>query len=99
MMKTTENMNKEKQDQKTHNTNGLDMVVILPLVLKYWYWFVLSIVIALFGSSLYVRHTMPIYRTTATILINETEARPIVDNSEILQGLGLPGGLRTCKIK
>ncbi len=94
MMKTTENLNKENQDQRTHNSNGLDLVVILPLAIKHWYWFVLSITVALFGSFLYVRHTMPIYRTTATILVNETEARPVIDNSEILQGLGLPGGLR-----
>ena len=37
---------------------------------------------------------MPVYRTSATILINETEERPLVDNSELLQGLGLPGGMK-----
>ena len=41
-----------------------------------------------------LNHTMPVYRTSATILINETEDRPLVDNSELLQGLGLPGGMK-----
>ena len=27
-------------------------------------------------------------------MINETEDRPLVDNSELLQGLGLPGGMK-----
>lgn len=94
ILKTAEDINRERQDLETHNSMGLDLVVILPLIFKYWYWFVLSIIAALFCSFLYVRHTMPVYRTTATILINEAEARPVVDNSEILQGLGLPGGLR-----
>lgn len=66
----------------------------MPLVIKKWYWFIIAIAVAVYCSRLYVDHTMPVYRTSATILINETESRPIVDNSEILQGLGLPGGLR-----
>lgn len=94
MLKTAEDIGRGGQDPGIHNAKDLDLVVILPLVLKYWYWFVISIIAALFCSFLYVRHTMPIYRTTATILVNETEARPVVDNSEILQGLGLPGGMR-----
>ncbi len=94
IQKNVEEITRDGQDPRTHNTKGLDLVVILPLVLKHWYWFVLSIIIALFISFQYVRHTMPVYRTTATILVNETETRPVVDNSEILQGLGLPGGMR-----
>lgn len=70
------------------------MQIIISLVLKNWYWYVLAAIIAIVCVRFYMRHTMPVYRTSATILINETEARPIVDNSEILQGLGLPGGMR-----
>ena len=43
-----------------------------------------------FCSTVHIKHTMPIYRTSATILIDETEDRPLLDNSELLQGLGLP---------
>ena len=37
---------------------------------------------------------MPVYQTSVTVLINETEDSPLVDNSELLQGLGLPGGMK-----
>ena len=37
---------------------------------------------------------MPVYETSVTVLINEAEDRPLVDNSELLQGLGLPGGMK-----
>ncbi len=46
------------------------------------------------GARFYVKHTMPVYRTSTTLLINDTDERPVVDNSELLQGLGLPGGLK-----
>ena len=68
--------------------------VFIPLILKNWYWFVFALVVALVGVRFYMNHTMPVYRTSATILINETGERSFMDNSEILQGLGLPGGMR-----
>ena len=69
-----------------------DLQVFLPLILRKWYWFVIALVVALLGVRFYVGHTMPVYQTSATILINETGERSLVDNAEILQGLGLPGG-------
>ncbi len=71
-----------------------DLQVFLPLILKNWYWFILVTGIALFCVRFYINHTLPVYRTSATILINETGERSFTDNSEILQGLGLPGGMR-----
>ncbi len=37
---------------------------------------------------------MPVFSSSTTILIKETGDRPIVNNDELLQGLGLPGGMR-----
>jgi len=71
-----------------------DLQVFLPMILKNWYWFILVTAIALFCVRFYINHTLPVYRTSATILINETGERSFTDNSEILQGLGLPGGMR-----
>ena len=82
------------QDTQTHGGGGWDLLVILPIVFRRWYWFLLAIVISLFMARLYIQHTMPVYRTSATVLINETEDRPIIDNSDLLQGLGLPGGMK-----
>ncbi len=37
---------------------------------------------------------MPVYRVSTTILINETGERQIGNNDELMQGLGLPVGMR-----
>jgi tyrosine-protein kinase Etk/Wzc len=82
------------QNKQPHEMSEFDPRVIFSLIIKNWYWFILATVISLFCARFYLSHTMPVYRTSATILINETEDRPIVDNSDILQGLGLPGGMK-----
>jgi len=93
MMKESENFTLDHSNTQPRGS-AFDLLVIIPLVLKYWYWFVISVAIALFVSNWYVKHTMAVYRTTATILVNDREERALVDNSDLLQGLGLPGGMK-----
>jgi capsular exopolysaccharide synthesis family protein len=86
--------------QPVHNENHIqqrdvwDPEVMLSLIIRNWYLFLVALILAYFAGRFYIDHTMSIYRTTATLLINETDERPLVDNTELLQGLGLPGGMR-----
>jgi capsular exopolysaccharide synthesis family protein len=83
-----------QQSIPPRETNKNDLQIFLPLILKNWYWFIITLAVAFVVVRFYMAHTMPVYRTSATILINETGERSFTDNSEILQGLGLPGGMR-----
>lgn len=71
----------------------LDPRIIFSIVAKNWYWFIVAIVIALFCARIYIGHTMPVYRSSATILINETDNTQLSGDAAILQGLGLPGSM------
>ena len=52
-------------------------IVILSLILKNWYCFLIAISNCfMFVPVFILGHTLPVYRTSATILINETEDRP-----------------------
>lgn len=84
----------DQQTKQRQKVGGLDPIVILLLLKKNWYWIVFGLVLSLIGARFYIGHTMPTYETTATILINKTEGRALVDNTELLQGLGLPGGMQ-----
>ena len=84
----------DTQGRVNKQSSGLDPVAIFNLLKRNWYWFVITTVFAIFGARFYIGHTMPVYQTAVTVLINETEDRPLVDNSELLQGLGLPGGMK-----
>lgn len=93
-MNDSRDMYKEIPNKVNQPKNQFDLIALIPLVLKNWYWFVITIAIALFLGRFYINHTLPVYRSYATVLINETEDRPLFDNSELLTGLGLPGGMR-----
>ena len=93
-MKKSQNLSGDQQFKKRPEQLGIDPQIILGLLLKNWYWFVITTAGALILAHFYIGHTMPVFQTTITVLINETEDRPLVDNSALLQGLGLPGGMK-----
>lgn len=73
---------------------GLDPKIILSLLFRNWYWFVIFPIISLFFARFYIGHTMPVFRTSTTVLINDNRNRSVVDNSSLLEGFGLPGGMQ-----
>ncbi len=75
-------------------SDAFDPIVLLQLFLRNWYIFLVVIVVAFFAARYYISHTLPIYRTSVTLLINETDDRGIMDNTYLLQGFGLPVAMR-----
>ncbi len=84
----------EHQQEVRDNERQNDLLVIWTLFKKNWYYFLIAIVFALACARFHIGHTLPVFQTSATILIQETDERRLVDNSELLQGLGLPGGMK-----
>jgi tyrosine-protein kinase Etk/Wzc len=93
-MNNPNSLQKEQPGKAPHQVSGLDPLVILSLITKNWYYFLIAIIVAFTGSRFYMGHTLPVFRSTTTIQINETGERSLVNNDELLQGLGLPGGMR-----
>ena len=87
-------LRKDPHRRLTDKSIGLDPLVILSLLIKNWYWFLICLGMTLYGARWYIGHTLPSFLTSATILINETENRSLAGNEQILQGLGLPGGMQ-----
>lgn len=91
----------EKQNDPKHellqlsqsDQNQNDLQIIISLILKNWYWFIITATVAMFIVRFYVSHTLPVFRTSTTVLINESGDNRFAGNAQILQGLGLPGGM------
>lgn len=94
IMNSQHTNNQNPQGKLSGQGVGIDPLIILNLIKKNWYWFIIGLVIGMLAVRFYIGHTMPVYQTSTTLLINETEDRPLVDNSDLLQGLGLPGGMK-----
>jgi tyrosine-protein kinase Etk/Wzc len=78
--------------QKTQQDNTLDLRRLFRLVISKRYYFLIAIVVALISTFLYNRFTIPVYRVSATLLINEGKKVGLTENSQFLEGLGLGPG-------
>lgn len=94
IMKNSDTSQWKPASREPQQSGGIDPLVILTLLMKNWYWFVLTVIISVLGARFYIGHTMPVHRTTTAVLINDSEERSLVNNDELLQGLGLPGGMK-----
>lgn len=87
-------VHKEHQGSLPQQRDLINPLIIGSLLKDYWYYFLLAIIASFFCARFYIRHTMRVYQTSVTLLINDTGERGAMDNSELLQGLGLPAGMR-----
>jgi len=85
---------KEKESQVQQPSFGLDPKLIMTILIKNWYVFVITIFVGLFGARYYIGHTMPVYESWTTLLVHESGDRSLLGDDQILQGLGLPASMR-----
>lgn len=71
----------------------LDPVVVLKLMLKNWYIFIITLLVAIFLARFYISHTLPTYRVQTTMLIYEGDNQQLMAGEELLQGLGVQRGM------
>ena len=50
---------------------GLDIKAIIFKFLNYWYWFVLTLVVAMAGAYLFNRYAEPVYKASGTVLVSD----------------------------
>jgi len=41
---------------------------------RYWYWFVLAVIIALVGAKIYLRYSTPFYQSQAQVIIKDDKS-------------------------
>ena len=69
----------ESKDEKS-----IDWKAIFYLCLSHWYWFLISVVLALGFATYYLHKTVPIYTRTAKLLVkSDKEGYDVVDFSEV----------------
>ena len=80
-----------QQPQKNiqDTTPGAGLTQILSRFIPYWPLFVLLMIACLGCAKLYLRYTIPVYESTATILIKDESKG--MDNSEVLASLNIFG--------
>ncbi len=65
---------------------------LLKLILRRWYFFLIALIATGVGAYFYIEYSIPVYRVTSTILIEEEEGPGISGAENMLQGYGLRPG-------
>ncbi len=82
-----------------HNDSG-DIKVIVFKLLRNWYWFVLSVIVAGAIAFTYVRYTTDVYEASTTMLFEESYGSPSALSAgngavgDVFQGLGGMGSMQ-----
>jgi capsular exopolysaccharide synthesis family protein len=72
----------------------IDLRKLFFKLLSYWHFFALAMVVALICAWLYNRFTIPKYRVTSTLLIEEDKKSGTIGTDQLLQGFGLRSGMQ-----
>ncbi|WP_158798476.1 tyrosine-protein kinase [Pedobacter sp. L105] len=75
--------------------NKINFKVLSSTMLNNWYWFVISLIICVFMSYLYLRYTAPIYKSTSRILIASDQSNTTAGMDALTQALGGKGSANT----
>jgi tyrosine-protein kinase Etk/Wzc len=94
-------MNSNQQNNNNINSSDqnkqdeVDLLKIFFLMLSNWYWFILSVSIAVIGAWFYNKHTVPTWRVSATVLIDEEKnSKMSIGSDQLLEGFGLRPGMK-----
>ena len=79
---------------KNNNQDSLELNLReqIDQYLRYWPWFIVTVILALGVSFMYLRYATPVYKTMATILIKD-EKNSALSELAAFQDLGFAGGL------
>ncbi len=83
-------MQQSLKNAEFEETEEVSIGDLLYKFLPYWPIFVLLLMITLTGAWIYLRYTMPVYQTTATLLIKDDQKTPSANN-DMMQAFDMFG--------
>ena len=90
-------MNTNQTDTNQMQEQEIDLIELFYKLLAHWRWFLLAAVVALAGAYIYVHVATPIYQATASVVIKDSEGRPLM--SYFRKSLLLPSALQIRRLK
>ena len=78
--------------EKKQQENTIDINKIFRLIAANWYIFLIAILLALTIAYFHNSYSLPVYRVSTTLLINEGEKGSIIGSNQFLEGLGVGAG-------
>jgi tyrosine-protein kinase Etk/Wzc len=85
-----------RHSQQPAAEEGFDYKVFFFKLYRYWYFFILTIIVALIIAFLFNKYTKPVYEVSTTILIKSD--RTNIDPQQLI-GLGFRGDIQMWRMR
>lgn len=88
-MNKNDSLNSTNFNNNPHLENILDLKKVLYLIISKWYYILFALAFALICSFLFNKYTIPVYRVSANLLIDDEKRGIQIEDNQILRGFGL----------
>ena len=88
-------MEKHSSLKETPEDNNINIRELVDQYLVHWKWFVFALVTALICAFLYLRYTVPEYRTSAVIMVKDERKGGMQSEMTAFSDLGLMTGIKS----
>jgi len=82
------------QRKEPQQEDVINLKRIFHLLATKWQYFLIALIVALICALIYCTYTIPTYRVSATLLINEEKKGASIGNDQLLEGFGLGSGTK-----
>jgi capsular exopolysaccharide synthesis family protein len=72
----------------------MDLKKTFYMLFSNWYYFLIALIVALIAAYLYNSYSIPVYRVSTTLLIDEEKKGSLTGNNQLLEGIGLGEGTK-----
>ena len=91
----SQNSTNNKQPDGQENEQDIDIMKIFFLMLSNWYWFVLALGLTVGSAWVYKKYTLPTWKVSASVLIEEdTKNKAMIGSEQLLEGFGVRPGMQ-----
>ena len=63
------------EENREEEQSSFDFAALWKIVVLYWYWIVLSAIVAVGCAFCYLRYTRPVYASSMKILVKDEDSR------------------------
>ncbi|HEU0137350.1 MAG TPA: Wzz/FepE/Etk N-terminal domain-containing protein, partial [Flavobacterium sp.] len=88
-------MEKHSSLKETSEDNNISIRELIDQYLIHWKWFIIALVAALVCAFLYLRYTVPEYRTSAVIMVKDERKGGMQSEMTAFSDLGLMTGIKS----
>src|SRR5690606_3228052 len=71
--------------------NTLDIRKFIDRFIGYWPWFAATVFVSLLIAFLYLRYATPVYKTSATVMVQDDKKGATMADGALMEQLGLGG--------